>query len=486
MLVARAHRDGRAQRSARLRHRAIAANPLCIAAWQLGAEPYTVGALAFGTQKGGFQSYVPGFPLNRDLLFAEMTRFAKDFYPAFEKAGGKAGQYIEHFGDQLWVPERLPQFIMANRETVEMLGRLGRRLAYLPTEGEQPVDPILPRLGRILMWIAEHAKIPGQQLVLVATELLNAHWQTPMSTFESASLAALDAWIQPPNGKSGFEAAQYVERVPYGPRPNQRIGEDVQKLMKTFNTARASSTDPKLVEPLRKSLRVYYNSLLQRTWELVWRVVDRERAVPEAPSVARREREDRIAYAAQLAWLNGPAQGRRRTRQTPRNAALSLSRLEAAQNRLIAEEAIDDPARMAGVVLAGKAVAGEVVMCDEFHREVVNHRNVKRPRVTIESLEPCVMPAGKQLWWTKAADKREWVIESATPTPAGGARVTLVLQTNRSQGLPGVGTRACFSEFNLGIAYELHLPAKAPWTHRSPSESQPDSHLENSAGQEVA
>ena len=48
MLAARAHREGRAQRTAQLRHREIVAKPLGIVAWQLGAEPYTVAALGAG------------------------------------------------------------------------------------------------------------------------------------------------------------------------------------------------------------------------------------------------------------------------------------------------------------------------------------------------------------------------------------------------------------------------------------------------------
>ena len=92
----------------------------------------------------------------------------------------------------------------------------------------------------------------------------------------------------------------------------------------------------------------------------------------------------------------------------------------------------------------------------------------KRPRVTLHSLEPCVMPIGKNLWWTQAADRREWKIEQITPTATGGSTVTVTLQTNRAlpAGLPAVGTRACFSELQSGSPYELFLPSQTPWTHR--------------------
>jgi hypothetical protein len=108
---------------------------------------------------------------------------------------------------------------------------------------------------------------------------------------------------------------------------------------------------------------------------------------------------------------------------------MELGRLEAAQARCAAEEAIDDPLRMAPILLAGKAVAGEIVRCDSGRRENVNGRNVKRPSVTLSSSEACVMPVGKNLWWSQAADKREWKVERIEPSAAGGSTVTLVLQT---------------------------------------------------------
>jgi hypothetical protein len=199
--------------------------------------------------------------------------------------------------------------------------------------------------------------------------------------------------------------------------------------------------------------------------------------------VARRAYEDRKAYAAHISWINGPVGGRRRTRRAPRAAAMELGRLEAAQARCTAEEAIDDPVRMAPLLLAGKAVAGEVVQYEPDHRETIGGKNLKRPRVTLHSLDPCAMPIGKHVWWTRAADKREWQVEQIAPAANGGSIVTLVLQTNRAlpAGLPAQGTRACFSELKSSAPYELFLPSSVPWTHR-PADAvaaAPSTHLED-------
>lgn len=104
MLAARAHKEGRAQPTALFRHRAIAKDPLCIVAWQLGAEPYSVGAIALGTKGSGYKHYVPGYPLDRDLLFAELTRFARQFCPAFEAYLAGPCEVVSYFGSDLSGP----------------------------------------------------------------------------------------------------------------------------------------------------------------------------------------------------------------------------------------------------------------------------------------------------------------------------------------------------------------------------------------------
>ena len=71
-------------------------------------------------------------------------------------------------------------------------------------------------------------------------------------------------------------------------------------------------------------------------------------------AVVRRWDEDRDAYTRHMDWL---AQGGlRRTRQTPRQAAMTLRNLEEAKRLLEAEEACDDPVRMIPYLLENKAV----------------------------------------------------------------------------------------------------------------------------------
>lgn len=486
LLAARAHKEGRAQPTAMRRHRALSNDPLCIVAWQLGAETYSAGAIAIGRQSSGFKLFVPGYPLNRDLLFSALVGFAKEFCLAFESFASEPCEVVLHHGEEFAVPSELAQIVVANGETVALLGRLGRRLAYLPTAGTYPADPLLPRLGRHLMWIADHAQLPGQQLIVSAAELLTTHYATAMSAYEMQSLPAMYAWIDPPAGMHGFKAAEKVESQAVGPVPSPKDGEMVHSLMKLFNEQRAGSTDPVVVSKLVKPLYSLYKDMVNETWNLIWKVVDRERAKPEAASVARRAREDRVAYAAHLRWMTGPAEGRRKTRMTPRSAAVRLDELERTHARLVAEEAIDDPLRMAPHLLAGKALAGVVIHCDGARRERINRRNYLRPSVTVRTEESCLMLPGAEIWWTQTPDGREWLLDSVVAA-GGGSDVTLILQTNRipSVGLPVVSSRVCFSQFNTQPGYELFLPKQVPWTHQAPTPGTPID-LDNDLGGQAA
>lgn len=487
VLAARAHRDGHAYRSASVRHRRLVARPLAIVLQQLGAEPFTAAALGFGRAPDALHTIVAGEPRNRDLAFAALLTFARWFNRAFEAPGARR----ERVTRGTYTFERavtLPQLVVPNRASLELLGRLGRRLAYLPTDGPRPADLALVLLGRHLQFVARHAAWPGQQLVIVLTDLLAAHWTTAQSDFERQSLAALDAYIDPAGSPAwdwelrasgrrpsrawrtrrarahGFEAAVLAERFAIGPVPDADDDTRLEPLMQGFNAARAGRTTPAVVRALLPPIAAHYQPLLERAWELLWHALERERAWPEAPSVTRRWDEDRDAYTQHLDWSLGG--GRTRTRHTPRQAAMTLRRLEGASARLVAEEACDDPLRMIPFILDHKALEGRVAGIDLTHYEVARVRPVLRPLLTLISPDPCVMPRGRELWWSAHPTGALWVVEHVAPGPGSGSTVTLKLTTSTLDALPSVGSDACFSIHTTDSHWLQQLPYDAPWTHR--------------------
>jgi hypothetical protein len=462
-LAARAHCGGRALRSAQYRHRHLEARPLAVTLFQLGAEPFTAAALGWGERPAQLHFRVAGDPRNRDLAFAPLLELAHWFNPRFE-APAEDRETFQRGDETMTRARSAPQVIVANSATAQLLARLGRRLAYLPITGPRPADPALIRLGRHLRFLASRAAYPGQQLLVALTELLNDHWMTSQSELERQSLAALDAFIEPPAGTHGFAAAAVAEDDSVGPIPAAEKDEELGPLVERFNAARAGRTDAAVVKPLLRPIEEHYRPMIRRAWELLWSCRDREARVAEARSVARRWKDDRDAYTAHIDWMKRG--GLRRTRHTPRQAAFLLRRLEEDQRLLEAEAACDDPLRMIPYLLQHKAVCGRIVAIDRSHRELATRRMVARPLVTLKSDDPCLIPLGRELWWSEQPGGREFVVH-AIPPSEGGCLVTLKLMTGSPDAeLPEVGSNGCFSIHNTRPSPFTLLPQTDPWTHQ--------------------
>lgn len=451
LLVADARRAGRAQRSASVRHRHLTSRPMVILPWQLGAEPFTAAAVAWGLEPGTPKMVVPGEPRDRELAFRALGILAKDFNRWFEGYGR----------------DEVPQVVVPNRGALGLLGRLGRRLAYLPLDGDRPADPELVLFGKHLRFLFERSRFPGQQLVVALTDLLSSHWASELSDLEAQSLPALAAAIDPPRGKSAHEAAFEAEGHEIGPMPSADDDTAVDELMSRFNTERARRTDEAVVAPLRKGIEAHYAKLVSRGWDLIWRCLERERAYPEAEHVSRRWDLDEESLDRHIDWVvvRGLPY---RTRQTNEQAARTLRSWEEAQRLLEAEEAVDDPLRMIPTLLANQGIVGIVSGVDEENYEQGTKKLVRRPLVQLQTAERCTVPVGKTFWWTRTPGKREYTITEVQHVAGGKSIVTLQLQTSSDQELPSPGTVAVFSIHNTHGSPPLTLPKQAPWPHVEP------------------
>jgi len=465
VLVARSHGEGKAFRTASMLHRRLLPNPIVLVLWQLGAEPFSAAAIGYGQAPDDLHIVVAGDPRNRDLAFSALLAFGEWFTPRFE--GAAADRVTLDRGK--WhpdVPRGLPQIVVANRTTVDFLGRLGRRLAYLTDRPERPVPEGLRALGQHLLFLGRHVEEPGQQLIVPLGQVVADHWATAQTEFERASFQALDAFIAPPAGMSPFDAAAEAELHPAGPLPASEEDQTLEPLVEAFNLARAGRTESAVVQPLLVPIASHYRPLVERTWRLIWRALERERAYTEALSVPRRVDEDRLAYARHIDWT--AAGGFRRTRQTARQAITTMHRLEEAKARLLTEEALNDPLRMIPYLLDGKAIEGKVVQVDLNYAEIARVRTVRRPLVTIVTDTERPLPMGKELWWTENPSGRPWVIHRSETTTAG-LQVTLKLTTSgRNAPLPSLGDQACFSIHNLNWQFPIDLSPVAPWPLRAP------------------
>ena len=479
-LITRAHLEGRAQRTALVRHRRLIRSPLAIVLWQLGAEPFSAAAVGFGSKPDDLHFNVAGDPRNRDLAFACLRPLALWFNRRFERPADDR-EILRKGSYEVERATSIPQVIVPNTSTIALIGRLGRRLAYLTADERFTPDPDLIRLGQHCLFLERHALRPGQQIVIALSELLQSHWATAQTDLERGSLAALDAFIAPPAGMHGFDAAVAAELDNVGPLPDGDDDTAVEPLVGELNAARVGRAEPRVVKPLLVPIEAHYRPLVERSWRLLWRCLERERAYPEAASCERRVEVDQEEYTRHIDWTESV--GRRRTRQTARQAAATMRDLEDAQSLLDAEEAVDDPMRMARYLLAGKALTGTVVSIDRDHREIARTNRARRPLVTLDCPERCRIPRGRNLYWSENPAGKEWEVHEVENSENGARVVMKLLTSSSSAPLPSVGDYACFSINSTKQPWRVRLPRNAPWTHTPMAPPEPPAPIEDATAE---
>lgn len=476
-LAAYASRDGRAYRLPNFRHRRLAGDPIALVAFQLGGEPFAVAAMAYGCSCDAYELAVPGQPLDRVQLFATLLPVARWFNQQFEVAWGLRQDVEDGVRSRRTVQRApySPQVIVTNPGTAKLLKLVGRRLAYLPTEqttgGPPPAPEELVRFGRHLAFLARHYREPGQQILVDMTTLIASSWITAQTPGERANLAAIDAWVEPPADVDGFVAAAQRETVSAGPIPTPAVERQIEEMVDRLGAAR-NANDAAAEAAARAEISAVYRELVDPAWDLMWRVRDREARWPEEPRyTARRVEVDVVAYSAHMEWMDGPAGGRRRARDTVRAAIRGRRHAENVIGVVNAEQVCSDPTLMISYLLDHKAAEGELDPFDFDHREVRagNTRASSVPRIRLRTARPSLIPVGKELWWAQEPEKVKVMVEetSADPMGPGSVLVLKVLSGANGAALPlRTISRACFSVLTTSTYGDYApMPATDPFTH---------------------
>jgi hypothetical protein len=484
---------GHARPRATVRHRHLAERPLVFVPLTTAGEAGApLGALA-GTDRAGPELLVVPQPRDRDQRWAFLARLAGVLLPHLESALDdvefeERKETDPETGKKVTVQAELcvdaPQLLVPNGPGVEFVRLLGRSMRFRRTaeddpDAAYPAPPRVPLLGRWLTQYGERARSPGSCLLMSMTELLSRHWATGQSALEDQHLGALLAWIDPPEGLTGAEAALRAE-----------TGRDTegQLLCPPAGPATDPAFDNKLLAPAvarfdagvhgaEEEVRALIESQLRPTWEAVWRGVDLLRGLPEGERVPERFKRDRWSYTGHRDRVRSgePPQPRRDDAVT---AAAKLAAREQAQARLEAQEALDDPLVMAERRLAGEAFEGEVVEVEMAWSE--GKRPMPRPLVTLRTTDrPHLSEGGKV---HRAMD--EGARQSAEFVDGRGPG-TLTLRLTNGMGrskepapgtVPEKGDRLCWTLFEHSPRGGPGLPdvEDTPWTHGGPpSESPP-------------
>lgn len=169
---------------------------------------------------------------------------------------------------RVWVP---------HKKTVEMLGVLGRRYERNPS-----ASTMLQESARICRILAAQTTYEGQQVVVVAQDLLLRHAVTGQMPIEDLHPGAILAWVAPVPGRDPAEVASERSRIPASGllpnAPDQLHDDEIELLRKRLKAATSVAR-----ATIERSIRVILEQAVLREWELL---VDMRRAFLGLPLVA--------------------------------------------------------------------------------------------------------------------------------------------------------------------------------------------------------
>ena len=468
LLAIRAANSGEVQPRTSVRHRHLADDPLVIVAYRMAGEMAAPLGLMFGTSED-----------SRSLLVAPEPRsIGIRFRDVMDPFGAALCEWLEPFIEnhttervgrrELELCTSVPQILVPNRATAAFVGSvLGRSLRYLRTEGEGAVPTQTVLAGNHLTWFEHQSSIPGSCVLLTGTDVLRRHFATGQSDLEDEDLHVLLAWVDPPAGKDGADAARTAEAHRFdgslpaiGPTPDADWDRDVlDPLLGVFNEQRAGSNEPDVVEALGGDIRDTVERALVKSWEATWEAHRILRAMPAGHSVAERWQSDRRAWSYHAQRVR-EHRAFFRIKDTAKQAAWMLSDREGALAAVEAGEALDDPMVLAGLVASGQTLLGDVMAVDLENREQGPKQMVKRPLIEVDLAEPCPMPLGSKLYWTERPGKMQVEIV----TIAGNTTVLKVVK-GMTGDLPSSGSRSAFADLTLQKIPPPRAPQYTPWTH---------------------
>ncbi|WP_089157081.1 hypothetical protein [Micromonospora sp. NBS 11-29] len=471
---------GRAQPVAVVRHLHLSDRPLVLVPLTLAGEANAPLAALVGSAPDEARLLVVPQPRNRDQRFAFAAELAGVLLPyldSFRQVTEAVA--VDRGRDVRYRCVDAPQLLVPNPAGVTFLRLFGRSTRFRRVDGDYPVHPSVPLLGRWLTFFAERAEQPGSAALLPLTEALTLHWATGQSAVEDLHLPAVLGWIDPPPGRTGAEAAARAEDPalcpPAGPATDPEF--DNHRLAPAVEAYAAAGDDPAARTSAYDELAGLLREQLAPTWELMWRGVGLLRGLPPGARVAGRWAGDRDAFTAHAEHVDAGG-GPQPRRDGAVAAALRLQRLERALTGWAVQRAYDDPLVMAEHRLAGEAFVGEVTLADPARVDDSGKRPVLRPRIQVVTAEPVPMPVGATLWSPARPGQKAKVV-FVTPGGDGKTEVVLELSGGMGRGLsapagsvPEVGERICLTSlsdaFLPGGAFPA--PEETPWTHGGPPE----------------
>lgn len=472
---------GRAQPIATVRHAHLSDLPLVFIPLTMAGEANAPLAAMVGTDEDHPELLIVPQPRDRAQRFEFASRLADILLPYTEGfCGATEAVPTDRKRDVRYRYLEAPQLIVPAPAGIGFIRLFGRSTRFRRTDGDYPVHPNVPLLGRWLTFFADRAEQPGSSMLLSMTDLLAAHWATGQSGHEDAHLGSLVNWIAPPPGSTGAAAARLAEDPevcpPAGPATDPGFDNDVLGPAMDVYRAATEADDPEAERAAYRQLEDLLRGQLAPTWELMWRGLRVMRAIPPGASVEGRWAQDRDVFSDFSLYVQGGGAPQAR-RDGAVAAATRLHKLERAGQSYAIERAFDDPLIMAEHRLGGEAIVGEVTLSAPTRVDDTGKRPVLRPRVQVVTTDPVLFTEGTTLVSPSRQAQRARVV-FVTPVEEGGkTEVVLELSGGMGRGLtappgsvPEVGERICYTSLSLGYAPPGTFPSReeTPWTHGGP------------------
>jgi hypothetical protein len=480
----RAADAGRAVPLSRIRHRRLASPPLVIIPLTLAGDPATPVAAMTGTARGRGQLLTVAQPRNRDLRRVFLTGLAQAVL-GYIASRQQAMETVRGNGQR---EERrryaqAPQVIVPNRASRDYLGLLGRATRFEQADGPYAAGPAVPVLGKWLTFLAESADQPGSAMLVDLTGFLAEHWATGQSPLEDANLAAQLAWLDPPPGMTGLQAALAAEDPlrcpPAGPATDPGFDQAVlEPLVRTYDRAAKVGSDTG-AKRAAADIEDVLRGQLEPTWDAAWNAIAFLQGLPEATGAERRWASDRDSFTRYARYLaeDGRPQPRR---DSAAAAAARLDRLERAQAAYDAERAMEDPYILAGLRTTGEAFAGQVISAEPSRTATSSAgRRILRPRFTVRTADPVRIEAERDLACPSRSGHKARVVEVTRSTESADVVLEVVggmgtVAKPREGAVPAVGEQVSYT-IDPGYWAPRQFPSagQTPWTHGGPPSQPP-------------
>lgn len=476
----------RAQRITLVRHLHVADRPLVFIPLTMAGEANAPLAAMVGDDPDNPTLLIVPQPRNRDQRFAFAASLAGVLLPYVDSFRGDVEAVSANRGKETRIRYAgAPQLLVPNRGSVGFTRLFGRSTRFRRTDGDHPVHPSVPLLGRWLTWFADRAEHPGSSALLAMTEALTLHWATGQSHLEDAQLAAVMAWIAPPAGMTGAQAAALAEdpvaSPPAGPATDPSFDNEVlAPAMAAYDRAVAADS---LVNRRRAELEDLLREQLEPTWRLMWQAVALLHDLPAGSRVAGRWAEDRDAYTNFCTYFDegGFPQPRRDGAVA---AAQRLHRLERAQASYDVQRAYDDPMVMADYRLTGEAFVGNVTTAYPTRIDDSGKRRALRPWIAVTTADPVLVTPGTTLYSPEQPSGQKARVMSVAQKDDGTTAVVLELTGGMGRSLtpapgsvPEVGKGICYTTLSDSFMPPGAFPSReeTPWTHGGPPAPYEDS-----------